>query len=86
MNFLIHNMGKIKQFFTKKHSVIKHYLVSSLITFISAFLGAMVLLIDKINFQTIETGAWVGFIGVALRAGIKALIESWLKNKMITSE
>jgi hypothetical protein len=32
--------------------------------------------------ESFETGAWVGIVVVAIRAGIKALLESWLKNKL----
>lgn len=74
-------MEKIKQYLKIKLPIISHYLVSSIITFLTAFLGMLILVIDKFTLESFETGAWVGIIMVAIRAGIKTLLESWLKNK-----
>ena len=63
-----------------KHQKLKHYLVSSVITFITGFLSGLVLTIDKFNLQSIESGAWIGFILVCIRMGTKFLVEKWLQK------
>lgn len=75
-------LKKIKECLEKNKLVIRHYLVSSFITFTTGFLGTLLLVIDEVNIQSFETGAWIGLIGVGLRAGIKALIESWLRKRI----
>ena len=74
-------MEKIKVYLKAKFPTIVHYLVSSIITFLTAFLGMLILVIDKFTLESFETGAWVGVVVVAIRAGVKALLESWLQNK-----
>lgn len=79
MNYSISNM-KLKEFLNLKWPMIEHYLISSLITFITGFLGVFILFIDKINLNSLRTGTWLVFVGVAARAGIKALIEVGYQN------
>lgn len=63
-------------------SQIRHYLISSIITFLTGFISSLLLLIDKFDLQSIETGAWIGFLFVAVRMGMKALLEEFLENKL----
>jgi len=62
----------------KKH--LKRYIISSIITFITGFVSGLLLLIDKFDMQAFESGAWIGLILVAIRMGVKALLEMGLKK------
>lgn len=63
---------------------LKHYIVSSLITFLAAFISATIPFIEKIDVTHLEMGAIFGvflaILNVALRAGFKALLEGWLQK------
>ena len=63
---------------------IKHYLISSILTFGAAFISALIPFIDKIDLTHFEIGAIAGVVlavlNVALRAGLKALFEGWLQK------
>lgn len=59
---------------------IKHYLISSLITFLTGFLTIFIPSLDKINLQSFETSALIGLFLVAIRAGIKLLLEKYLEK------
>lgn len=61
---------------------IRHYLISSIITFLTGFVASFLLLIDKFDLQSLETGAWIGFLFAAVRAGVKALLEEYLEHKL----
>jgi hypothetical protein len=67
-----------------KYQKLKHYLVSSLITFLAAFISATIPFIEKIDFYNLEMGAIFGvflaILNVTLRAGFKALLEKWLQK------
>lgn len=57
--------------------ILKDYALSSLITFISAF--ALFITADPtFNLQTLSSGAAVGVIMAAVRAGAKAVIEYYV--------
>lgn len=58
---------------TKKQ--VKKYVVSSLITFGTAFAVALLPQIDSITIESIQTGAVFGIIFTAARAALKAVIE-----------
>jgi len=58
------------------NKTLKRYIVSSLVTFATAFATVVLASIDSITLETIKTGAVVSVLFVALRAGVKALIES----------
>jgi len=58
----------------------KKWLVSSVVTFFTAFGIAILPLIDTLSYDTLETSAVFALIFVGLRAGIKALIE-WFVSK-----
>jgi len=53
----------------------KRYLVSSLVTFLTAFLTVILAQIDGITLESFKDGAIVGVVFTAIRAGIKALLE-----------
>ena len=65
-----------------KHQKLKHYAISSLITFMTGFLTALIPMLDKLNFLSFETSILIGLFLVAIRAGFKALLEGWLKKLM----
>jgi hypothetical protein len=54
---------------------IKRYLVSSLITFIATFLLVFLPQVSDLTLESIKTGAVLGLLITALRAGVKASIE-----------
>ena len=58
------------------NKTLKRYIVSSLVTFATAFATVVLASIDSITLETIKTGAVVSVLFVALRAGVKALLES----------
>lgn len=59
---------------------IKHYVVSSLITFMTGFLTMLIPSLDKLDLQNIEMSILTGIFLVALRAGIKAVLEKYLEK------
>jgi len=61
---------------------LKHYAVSSLITFMTGFLTMLIPSIDKISLQSFEVSALIGLFLVAMRAGVKALLEKYLQKLM----
>lgn len=56
----------------------KRYLLSSLITFLGAFLLVIYMEIDNITTGSFRDGTVWGIVFVAVRAGTKALIELFL--------
>lgn len=56
----------------------KRYIVSSTVTFISAFSLYFITVIDDITIETVSSGAIISMIFVGIRAGIKALLESFI--------
>lgn len=61
---------------------LKHYAVSSLITFMTGFLTMLIPSIDKISLQSFEVSALIGLFLVAMRAGVKAMLEKYLQKLM----
>lgn len=61
-----------------KKSRTKEYIISSIITFLTGFISGLLLTIDKFDLVSIESGAWIGLILVALRMGVKAVLENVL--------
>jgi hypothetical protein len=55
--------------------IFKRYLVSSLITFLTVFLTALSLEMGNWTAETLTSGAVVGAMLTAVRAGIKGLAE-----------
>lgn len=53
----------------------KKYIVSSVVTFISAFALAILPTIDSLSVSSFTDGAIVAVMFTGIRAGIKALIE-----------
>ncbi len=58
----------------------KRYLVSSLITFLTAFMVAIIPLMETLTPENFGKSAIFGIIVVGVRAGIKALSEWLVKN------
>lgn len=55
--------------------VLKDYAISSMITFFTGFLAVVLMQIDSFSLDTLTSGALLGLIASACRAGVKALIE-----------
>lgn len=55
---------------------IQRYLVSSLTTFLTSFLGILALQISAAGNVEFTYAFWFGVVGVAARAAIKAVIEA----------
>jgi hypothetical protein len=68
------------------NKTLKTYAVSSLITFLTAFGLVIVSHIDTLTLTTIKNGALAGLLGMALRAGVKALIEYLLSVKTVLAQ
>jgi len=64
-----------------KKQDLKRYLISSGITFLSAFLMSMALQINVMSAEAITGSAILGALLVAFRYGIKALAEWFLIKK-----
>lgn len=60
--------------------IIKRYAISSFITFFTGFVLAIAAQIDTLTIQSFESGAAVGLLITALRAGFKLLIEAAVKK------
>lgn len=58
----------------------KAYIKSSLITFFTAFFVVLLAQWDSLDLQAFKDGAYIAILFAAFRAGIKALIEGFLKN------
>ena len=56
----------------------KRYIISSLVTFLSAFALYFVTVIDTINIENITDGALLSLVFVGIRAGIKAVLEVFI--------
>lgn len=59
----------------KNKKVLRDYLMSSLVTFITTFAIATVPLIQDLTLEEARTGALVGIVFVGVRAGIKAVFD-----------
>lgn len=58
---------------TKKE--IKRWLISSGVTFLAAFCATMATELRDLTVGSVGLSAFVGVVGVAVRAGFKALVE-----------
>jgi len=54
---------------------IKRYLISSGVTFLATFLLVVATSLDTLNLETLTSGAVIGILVTAFRAGIKSLAE-----------
>lgn len=57
---------------------LKRYLISSLVTFATGFAMVFVSQIDNISMASLTDGSIVGLLFVAVRAGIKGLLELFI--------
>lgn len=60
---------------------LKRYLVSSTITFLTSFSLVLVTEIDDITIDSFKDGTIVGIVFVAVRAGVKSILEHYLNSK-----
>jgi hypothetical protein len=60
------------------NKTIKRYIISSLITFLAGFCSIILVNIDNITLDSFKDGTLVGVIFLAVRAGVKGLIEWFL--------
>ena len=56
----------------------KRYIISSLVTFLSAFALYFVTVIDTVTLEGLTDGALVSLIFVGARTGLKALLEMFI--------
>lgn len=68
------------------NQTLKEHLKSGTITFITGFAFAIVPVIDSISLESIQDGTALAIVFVALRAGIKAIIEYFLTKKTLAVE
>ncbi len=61
-----------------KQKTLKRYIVSSLLTFLAGFLAIILVNIDSITLDSFKDGTLVGIIFLAVRTGLKGLIEWFL--------
>lgn len=59
----------------------REYIKSSVITFVTGFCLVFIAQIDHITLETVTSGAVLSTIFVAVRAGIKALMEAFLASR-----
>lgn len=59
-------------------SEFKRYAISSLYTFLSGFVIAIIHVLDSMNWQNVGVGSLVGLAFVGVRGGIKVLGEAFL--------
>ena len=57
---------------------LKRYFISSALSFLAGFAVVVVADLDTITLESFQNGAWVGLVFVALRAGLKAVLEGFL--------
>lgn len=61
---------------------LKHYLISSGITFLTGFVMVLLPQIDQIKLESLTDGALVGILFACVRAGVKALCEWFIALKL----
>jgi len=59
----------------------KRYLISSLITFASAFGIVILASIDSLTMESLQSGALASLLFTGLRAGVKAVLELFVNPK-----
>lgn len=64
----------------------KRHIISALITFVTAFAFTLLPHVDTISLESIKDGSVVGILFVALRAGIKGLLEMFLATNVDVQE
>ena len=62
-------------------TVFKRHAISAAVTFFTGFALYILQELDKITLETVESGAWIGILFAAVRAGVKAIIEIALNKK-----
>ena len=59
-------------------STTKRWILSSLVSFATGFAIVFLGEIDNITFESFKDGSIVGFLFLAARAGVKAVLEAYL--------
>ena len=62
-------------------TTIKRYIISSLITFLTGVALVLLAQWDSITLASFKDGSMVGIVFIAVRAGVKALLEYLLSLK-----
>lgn len=62
------------------NKTIKKYAISSLITFLTGFGLVLLSSIDSLTIDSVKNGALAGAIFMALRAGVKSVLEFFLND------
>lgn len=60
--------------------------ISAVLTFFTGFAIALIPELETLDLESLKTGAWVGVLFAAVRAGLKTLLEafiSWKTKRMI---
>ena len=60
------------------NKTLKRYIISSLITFLGGFLAIILVNIDNITLDSFKDGTVAGILFLAVRTGLKGLIEWFL--------
>jgi hypothetical protein len=71
-------MNTINKLWAKVPTKVKYYLVSSSQTFAAGFIAFLLVDIHRLTVDDIYSGAVVGLILAAIRAGVKAVLEMTL--------
>lgn len=58
----------------------KEYIKSTIITFLTSFFIVLLAQWESLDLQSFKDGAFIGVLFAGARAGVKALIEMFLKN------
>ena len=65
------------------NQTVKKYLISSLVTFLGGAALVLVTQIDNITLESFRDGSVVGTLFIVVRAGVKALVE-WFIRTFVT--
>ena len=64
------------------NKLLKRYLISSGVTFLTGFAIVLVAQIDQITLASLGDGTLMGIVFVAVRAGIKGVLELFLASRL----
>jgi hypothetical protein len=63
------------------NETVKRYIISSVVSFLSGFGIVLLNNIDNIDLEAIKSGAIVGVLFLAVRGGVKAILEFFLRKE-----
>ena len=61
----------------------KEFLISTAITFVTGMAVVLLTDIDSLTLQSFETGAWIGVLFAAVRAGVKGVLQLIVSKTII---